>query len=83
MTNTKLTAHPFAQIDSADVAQISGGILPTDFKVVTMKYPEDGISSLTEEGGMISKIAGEDGTGPIFTTLATGEEGGHDLPELM
>lgn len=83
MTNTKLPAHPFAQINSADVAQVSGGILPPDFKVVTMKYPEDGISNLTDEGGMISKIAGEDGTGPIFTTLATGEEGGHDLPELM
>lgn len=81
MKNTKLAAHPFAQIASTDMAQVSGGTL--DFKQVTMKYPEDGISNLLEESGDLTKIAGEDGTGPIFTTQAIGEEGGHDLPELM
>lgn len=83
MKNTQLTAHPFAQIASADMAHISGGTLSLDIKQVTLKIPEDGISNLLEESGDITKIAGEDGSGPIFTTQAIGEEGGHDLPELM
>lgn len=57
--NTKLATHPFAQIESSYIEQVSGGGVP--FKFITF-----GIN--------------EDGDGPIYTTMATGEEGGHDLP---
>ena len=72
MTNTKLSTHPFAQIATADIAQVSGGVpvRRPDFKVVTMAIPEDGVSYVFQE----------DGDGPIHTTLALGEEGGQDLP---
>lgn len=75
MTNTKLSTHPFAQIATADIAQVSGGnlIRVPDFKVVTMRHPEDGISYVFDE----------DGDGPIVTTMAIGEEGGHDLPPTI
>jgi hypothetical protein len=72
MTNNKLSTHPFAQIATADIAQVSGGnlIQVPDFKVVTMKHPEDGISYVFDEDGHV-------------TTMAIGEEGGHDLPPAM
>jgi hypothetical protein len=69
MTNTKLSTHPFAQIATADIAQVSGGV-PVhrpDLKLVTMAIPEDGVSYVFDEDGHV-------------TTLAIGEEGGHDLP---
>jgi hypothetical protein len=59
--NTKLPAHPFAQIATTDIEQVSGGVPAGNFKFVTFGYDEDG-------------------EGPIFTTLALGEEGGHELP---
>lgn len=64
MTNTKLAAHPFAQLATAVTEQVSGGFYPTNSKFITF-----GI--------------GEDGTGPIYTTLAVGEEGGHDFTEQL
>ncbi len=64
MTNTKLAAHPFAQLTTTVAEQVSGGIYPTSSKFITF-----GI--------------GEDGTGPIYTTLAIGEEGGHDFTDLL
>ena len=67
MMNTKLPVHPFAQITTTDIEQVNGGL--------TMKQPEDGV-------GSVSKLSDETGTGPIFTTLAVGEEGG-GLPELF
>jgi len=75
MTNTKLSTHPFAQIATADIEQVSGGIpVPRpDLKLVTMAIPEDGVSYVFQE----------DGNGPIVTTLAIGEEGGHDLPPTI
>lgn len=76
--NTKHTAHPFAQLASADVEQVNGGSLPGDFKLVTMKVPEDGVG----DGKVFTTALGEDGNGPIYTTQATGEEGG-DLPPLF
>jgi hypothetical protein len=81
--NTKLPAHPFAQIATTDIEQVSGGVPVGDFKLVTMRHPEDGISTLTDEGGVISKPSLESGDGPIFTTMAVGEEGGHDFPILF
>ncbi len=75
MMNTKLPVHPFAQITTADIEQVSGGLTSGDFKLVTMKQPEDGV-------GTVTKLIDETGTGPIFTTLAVGEEGG-GLPELF
>ena len=72
MTNTKLSTHPFAQIATADIEQVSGGVpvRRPDLKPVTMAIPEDGISYVFQE----------DGDGPIYTTMALGEEGGQDLP---
>jgi hypothetical protein len=75
MMNTKLPVHPFAQITTTDIEQVNGGLSSGDFKFVTMKQPEDGV-------GSVSKLSDETGTGPIFTTLAVGEEGG-GLPELF
>lgn len=77
MINTKPTAHPFALLASADVEQVNGGSLKGDFKLVTMKVPEDGI----DDGKVFTTALGEDGNGPIYTTQAVGEEGG-DLPPL-
>jgi hypothetical protein len=69
MTNTKLSTHPFAQIATADIAQVSGGVpvRRPDLKLVTMAIPEDGVSYVFDEDGHV-------------TTQAIGEEGGHDLP---
>ncbi len=39
MNNTKLATHPFAQISSADIEQVNGGIRIPNFKAVTMAYP--------------------------------------------
>lgn len=78
MKNTNLTAHPFAQLAAADVAQVNGGNLG-EFKLVTMKTPEDGISDVMSEGGVLTTAIGEDGNGPVQTTMAVGEEGG-DFP---
>ena len=74
----KHTAHPFAQLALADVEQVNGGSLSGDFKLVTMKVPEDGI----DDGKVFTTALGEDGNGPIYTTQAMGEEGG-DLPPLF
>ena len=79
MNTTKLTAHPFAQLASADVEQVSGGYLKGEIKQVTLRIPEDGISDLRSEGGAFTTAVGEDGPGPVQTTMAVGEEGG-DFP---
>lgn len=76
MNTTKLSAHPFAQLASADIEQVSGGDLKGSIKQVTLKIPEDGISSLRSEGGAFTMAIGEDGNAPIYTTMAIGEEGG-------
>ena len=76
--NTKSTAHPFAQLALTEVEHVSGGSLKGDIKLVTMKAQEDGAG----DGSVFTTALGEDGTGPIYTTHAVGEEGG-DLPPLF
>lgn len=76
--NTKFDTHPFAQLTAMDAEHVNGGSLRDTFKPITMRIPEDGINP----GPIVTKPLEEDGNGPIYTTLALGEEGG-DLPPLL
>lgn len=78
MKQNNTQSHPFAQVSFDQAEQVSGGLKLVD----GIKLPESKITSIAAEGGVFTTALGEDGKGPVYTTLAVGEEGGN-LPVLF
>ena len=59
----------------------------TNTKLSTHPFAQITTTDIEQVGGgsptpYITWGIGEDGNGPIYTTMATGEEGGYDMPSL-